>query len=76
MRLAKLSEFRQTFYTPTSAPALSTLRANIEKIPGGRKVGGRYYIDLDEYDRATHLSETLEARRKQLKNSSALEGLI
>lgn len=44
MKLAKLSEFRETFFTPSSAPATSTLRRQIERgeLLGGTKVGYRY----------------------------------
>lgn len=78
MRLASLTEFRRTFYTPDSAPALSTLRSRIaeKKIPGGRIEGGRYYVDLDEYDTVTRFSVTLAERRRQLATDPALQGLI
>lgn len=78
MRLASLKEFRALIYTPRSAPAMSTLRARIEagKIPGGRIEAGRYYVDLDVFDRATNLSNELEAQRQRLMKSPVLQGLI
>lgn len=76
MRLAKLTEFRRIFYTPDSAPSLTTLRKNIDKIPGGCKFCGRFYVDLDEFDRATDLYRKLEKRRAELAASLELEGLL
>lgn len=78
MRLAKLTEFRRLFYTPESAPALSTLRVRIadQELPGGRIEGGRYYVDLDEYDAATRTSLKLAERRRQLSEDPALQGLL
>lgn len=76
MRLANLKEFRRLIYTPDSAPALNTLRANIEKIPGGQKRHGRYYVDLDTFDRETNLSRELTAKRERLSKSPVLEGLL
>lgn len=78
MRLANLKEFRSLIYTPDSAPSVSTLRGKIiaGKIPGGRVVDGRYYVDLDEFDRENHLVGDLLARRKALMESPELEGLI
>lgn len=78
MRLAKLSEFRRLIYTPASMPALRTLRAWIDadQIPGGQKLGGRYFVDLDAYDRATDLRQGIEARRNSLAADPRLAGLI
>lgn len=78
MRRASLKEFRELVYTPRSAPAMATLRARIDagKIPGGGIEAGRYYVDLDAFDRATNLSNDLEARRQALMKSPVLEGLI
>ena len=76
MRLAKLSEFRSLVYTPDSAPSLNTLRAQIEQIPGGRRMGSRYYVDLDEFDAQTHLRDGILARRAELQRNPLLEGLV
>ena len=76
MRLAKLSEFRRLIFTPDSAPKLDTLRAKIDKIPGGTIQAGRYYVDLDEYDRATNLRMGIEAKRAELAKNPLLDGLI
>jgi hypothetical protein len=66
VRLAKLSEFRRLVYSPGSAPHLDTLRAHIADIPGGRIEFGRYYVDLDEYDRQTNMRQATDTRRAQL----------
>lgn len=78
MRLAKLQEFRRTFYSPDSAPALPTLRARIEReeIPGGCRQGGRYYIDLDIFDRETKLALSLRKKREELSKDPTLAGLL
>lgn len=76
MRLAKLTEFRRLFYTPDSAPSLTTLRKNIDKIPGGCKMMDRFYVDLDEFDRATNLRQRLEERQAELAASLKLAGLL
>ena len=76
MRLAKLREFRRLVYSPQSAPSLTTLRARIWEIPGGTIQWGRYYVDLDEYDRATGLRAKLEASQRELAKNSLLEGLL
>jgi hypothetical protein len=76
MRLAKLSEFRRLFYTPDSAPSLATLRSRIDEIPGGRKMSGHYYVDLDEFDRANDLRKAVDDRQAELKREPLLEGLI
>ena len=78
MRLASLKEFRALIYTPDSAPATSTLRARIDAglIPGGRKDGGRYYVDLDAFDRTTNLMQQLEEKRDRLMKNPVLAGLV
>ena len=76
MRLAKLSEFRRLVYTPQSAPHIDTLRARIGEIPGGRVELGRYYVDLDEYDRVTSLRQSIDHARAALAKDPLLEGLI
>lgn len=78
MRLVKLSEFRRMVYVPGSAPALKTLRARIERgdLAGGTIEGGRYYVDLDEYERATAMRRKLERDRNELARSPLLEGLV
>jgi hypothetical protein len=76
MRLANLSEFRKLVYTPDSAPCLNTLRSRIKKIPGGTVLDGRYYVDLDEFDRVKGLRTAIADRQKTLAKNSLLEGLI
>lgn len=78
MRLAKLTEFRNLFYTPHSAPAMSTLRAQIdrEEIPGGCKRGRRYYVDLDEFDRVNGLHDGLMEGQEEAAKDPLLAGLI
>lgn len=78
MRLAKLSKFREMVYAEGSAPSLNTLRQRINnsQIPGGRLDGGKYYVDLDAYDRATHLRDNIAAEAAALKSHPLLEGLV
>lgn len=78
MRLANLKEFCRLFYTEESAPCLNTLRASINRNeqPGGVRVGRRYYVDLDEFDRVSNLTGKLIERRKQLAQCEELEGLL
>ncbi|HEX5461867.1 MAG TPA: hypothetical protein VFX20_18025 [Steroidobacteraceae bacterium] len=78
MRLAKLSEFRRLIYTPESAPSDSTLRRRIDKglIPGGTTQQGHYYVDLDDYDRATKLRARLTAQQAELAKNPLLAGLL
>jgi hypothetical protein len=76
MRLTKLSEFRRIVYAPGSAPKIDTLRAQISVIPGGTKVAGRYYVDLDAFDSATLLRQSIEAKRAELARDPLLAGLI
>lgn len=78
MRLAKLSEFRRLIYTPASAPSDSTLRRRIDKgqVPGGTIQQGHYYVDLDEYDRATKLRARLTARLTELEHHPLLADLL
>lgn len=78
MRLADLNEFRSLYYTPASAPAVATLRQRIRKgqIPGGQLDGGRFMVDLDEYDRVTKARCQIEERHQRLLKSSVLRGLI
>lgn len=78
MRLAKLSEFRQLVYTPASAPSDSTLRRRIDRgqVPGGTIQQGHYYVDLEEYDRATKLRAQLTARQAELARNPLLAGLL
>lgn len=71
MRLANLQEFRRMFYTPDSAPTTTTLRNRINQrqLPGGRKDGKRYVVDLDEYDRQTGaINQVFEQQRQAAKN--------
>lgn len=78
MRLAKLREFRGLVFTKASAPAESTLRKQIDAglIPGGTRHGNLYYVDLDEYSRATNLRANLIAQQSQLASNPLLSGLI
>jgi len=76
MRLAKLSEFRRLVYTPGSAPSERALRARIHQIPGGTVDLGRYYVDLDAYDRAKNLRQSIEQDLERLKNDPRLAGLV
>jgi hypothetical protein len=78
MRLAKISEFRTLIYSAGSAPAECTLRRQIDRslIPGGTIQGGHYYVDLDEYARATNLRAALAAQQAALAKNPLLEGLI
>lgn len=78
MRLAKLSEFRRLYFTETSAPSPETLRAMIDRgeIPGGRKFGGRYFVDLDEFSRAVEAQESVAAELRELEADPLLEGLV
>jgi hypothetical protein len=75
MRLGKLTEFRSLVFTPDSAPTLATLRARIDEIPGGTIQLGRYFVDLDEYDRATKLRASIDARQRELAAAPELQGL-
>lgn len=78
MRLTKLREFAKNFYTEGSRPAESTLRRHVDLglIPGGQKVAGRYYVDLDEYSRATNLRAQLAEQQAQLARNPLLAGLV
>jgi hypothetical protein len=78
MRLANLTEFRHLIYTPESAPAQATLRRRIDRglIPGGTVQAGRYYIDLDEFDRATNLRARLATELAELEKDPLLDGLL
>ena len=78
MRLARLSEFRRIHYTPGSAPTPATLRAWIDKgrLPGGVVQNGRYYVDLDEFERATQARRGLADAQAQLEKNPLLEGLV
>jgi hypothetical protein len=76
--LAKLREFRAAFFTADSAPAESTLRRQIDndQLPGGTRVGHLYYVDLDEYARATNLRANLIAQQRELRNHPLLRDLL
>lgn len=78
MRLAKLSEFRRLIYAPGSMPRLATLRASIRnnRIPGGLVQDGRYWVDLDEFDRQTNLRRRLAAEQAEIARHPLLDGLI
>jgi hypothetical protein len=78
MRLANLKEFRRLIYTPDSAPAESTLRAQISRgeIPGGKRHGARYYVDLDEFLRVSAAGSDLHQQHAETSKAPELEGLL
>jgi len=78
MRLAKLSEFRRIRYTPDSAPKLSTLRRKIDagKLPGGQRIDGRYWVDLDALGAQDRVHEQLVASERAAAASPLLRGLV
>lgn len=78
MRLAKLSKFREMIYAEGSAPSMNTLRARVNSklIPGGRVEHGHYYVDLDEFDRATNYRERLAAEQAELASNPLVAGLF
>lgn len=78
MRLAKLSEFRSLYFAPGSAPAPETLRAHIdrEEIPGGRKEGKRYFVDIDEFERVHRLAADLHKETAKLRSDPLFKGLF
>lgn len=76
MRLAKLSVYRDLVYEPSSRPCIDTLRRNIRQIPGGRIEGGRYYVDLDAYDRVNRLGDAIQAKLDMMRKDPDLEGLV
>ena len=78
MRLASLGEFRRLIYTPDSAPSMHTLRSRIRdgRLTGGVIDGGRYYVDLDEFDRKHNLRGQITAAKATLEADSRLAGLI
>jgi hypothetical protein len=63
-------------YAEGSAPTLKALRRRIKEIPGGRKELGRCYVDLDAYDRVSHVRRDIEETRERLRNDPLLEGLL
>lgn len=78
MRLCTIKNFRSMFYAPGSEPSINTLRRQIDqkKIPGGTVMNGRYYIDLDEYDRATEVRQGLMESQREAAKNPLLAGLI
>lgn len=78
MRLAKLSEYRSIRYTAASAPKLSTLRKKIDagKIPGGQKIDGRYFVDLDVLGDQDRLHQQLVAGERAAAANPLLRGLL
>lgn len=76
MRLATLNEFRSLYFAKGSAPSVRTLKRRIEEIPGGMIFAGRYYVDLDVFEKATRHRQNLEDRVTELKTSPALRGLV
>ena len=77
MRLAKISEYRKTFFAPGSEPSITTIRAQAKdgRLPGVLH-GGLWYIDLDELDRIYRMTAKLDDVRKALLSSPELEGLL
>lgn len=78
MRLCTLKAFRSLIYAPGSEPSMATLRAKVGagKVPGGQVDGGRYYVDLDEFDRRTGTSDKLRGDIRELEKTPELEGLL
>jgi hypothetical protein len=76
VRLVSLKEFRSIVFSAESAPSVATLRMNINKIAGGCKMLGRYYVDIDEYNRVTQLSAKVEETIERLSKTPELEGLL
>jgi hypothetical protein len=78
LRLVSLNEFRRLVYSPESAPCVETLRARIrtKQIAGGCVDGGRYFVDMDEYDTVTRFTLKLAQRREELRHRPELQGLI
>lgn len=85
MRLMKLAAFRKLIFTPDSAPALATLRAQIDRnaLPGGQKIDGHYHVDVDEFDAAfNHGAQRRDERSRlgreldELARNPLLEGLL
>jgi hypothetical protein len=78
MKLIKLSTFVEIVFAEGSAPSLNTLRTQIRtgKIPGGTVQADHFYVDMDEYDRATGLHRNLVARKAELASHPLLAGLV
>jgi len=78
VKLAKLSEYRLIRYTAASAPKLATLRKKIDqgKIPGGQKIDGRYFVDLDVLGDQDRLYEQLIAGERAAAANPLLRGLV
>jgi hypothetical protein len=76
MRLIKLSKFRALICAPGGGPTVRTLRKQIHQIPGGRVELGRYWVDLDEYDRVHDLRGQLARREKELAEDPRVAGLL
>lgn len=78
MRLANINEYRRLVFTPDSAPSARTVREQIRKglIAGGIILAGRYYVDMDEYDRQHNVRSGLDARLATLRTDPRLQGLV
>ncbi len=78
MRLASLQEFRALVFTEASAPSVDTLRDQVKagRLPGGRRVLGRYYGDLDEFMRVSALAAELDKQHAETAQSDDLQGLV
>lgn len=63
MRFATLREYAEEFFTPASRPTMATLRkwAESGELPGARKIGGLWFVDLDraEHDDTEALVEKI-----------------
>ena len=53
MRLIKATKFRTEYFCPGSAPAIKTLKKNIDDgdLPG-KVIGTIYYVDLDKLSKS------------------------
>ena len=75
MRLATLQTYQQMFFAPGCAPSISTIRRRGAQTPGFTVVGGKAYIDLDEFERQTQVRAALAAREQQLAADPRLADL-
>lgn len=78
MRLASLQEFRSLVFTEASAPSVGTLRDQVKagRVPGGQRLLGRYYIDLDEFMRISAMKADLNKQHAETAQLDELQGLI
>lgn len=52
MRLMTIQNFRKAYFEAGSQPTPATLRKWIDddEIPGGRRIGTKYYVDRDAWE--------------------------